>query len=239
MALRSQNWYPFSLMIEFRGVGKSYASPVLEQVSFTLVKGDFLFVVGDSGAGKSSLLKLLWGEERATQGSVNVLGIDPGRATPAAVQALRRKMGIVFQDLRLIEELSVWDNVALSVEIAKEEAGTNARGWKGAIDDALALVGLGRLSKKRCGELSGGEKSRVAAARAIVRNPQILIADEPTGNLDREQTWSLMDVFQKMQMRGTTVIMATHDREIVRRVRRRSLILKGGKAYLEEGLSLF
>lgn len=232
-------------MIELRGVSKVWTSPVLENVSLKIPKGDFLYVVGDSGAGKSTLLKMLYGEESPTRGLVEVLGMNPAKADTSKLQALRRRLGIIFQDLRLIEELSAFDNVALALETARIDgahrpfAAAGRAGWRRAIDDALALVGLSRLAKKKVRQLSGGERQRVAAARAIVRQPEILIADEPTGSLDRDQTWSLMDLFQKMHLRGTTVIVATHDREIVRRARRRSCVLKGGKLSLEEGVSLY
>ena len=147
-------------------------------------------------------------------------------------------MGVIFQDLRLIDELSAYDNVGFSLEIAGDHK-QRAISVKRAIDESLAMVGAGSFAKKKIKSLSGGERQRVAAARAIVRQPEILIADEPTGSLDREHTWSLMDLFQKMHLRGATVLIATHDREIVRRVRRRSCVLKAGKLAVEEGICLF
>lgn len=222
-------------MISLSSVSKTYpngGSPVFDNVSLKINKGEFLYIVGDSGAGKTTLLKLLCGEERPTRGVVNVFGEDLARAQPEKMQTLRQRIGVIFQDLRLIDELSAYDNVALALR-------TGSGAYSGrAVDEALAMVGLGKKSGKCTGSLSGGERQRVAAARAIVRQPEILLADEPTGSLDREHTWGLMDLFQKLHLRGTTILVATHDREIVRRVRRRSCILKGGRLMLEEGVCL-
>lgn len=228
-------------MITLTGVTKKYVTPqptnssVLDNVNLKIGKGEFVYVVGDSGAGKTTLLKMLYGEERPNRGSVEVLGIDLANADTSRVQALRRRIGVIFQELRLIDELSAYDNVALSLETADKATGS----WRRAIDESLALVGAGAFAKKKVKALSGGERQRVAAARAIVRNPELIIADEPTGSLDREHTWSLMDLFQKMHLRGATVLIATHDREIVRRVRRRSCVLKSGKLVIEEGLCMY
>ena len=232
--------YPFS----FSGAGTNGArNPyVLENVNHSIQQGEFVYVIGDSGAGKSTLLKMLYGEERPNRGMVEIMGQDMGRVNDGTLQALRRRIGVIFQDLRLIDELPVYDNVALSLEAAGEavSAGLKGRGsWKKACSDVLHAVGLMSVAKKIVSTLSGGERQRVAAARALIRQPEILIADEPTGALDRDHTWSLMDLFQKLHLRGTTVILATHDREIVRRVRRRSCILKSGKLVVEDGVCIF
>jgi cell division transport system ATP-binding protein len=218
---------------------------VLDNVSLNIGKGEFLYVVGDSGAGKTTLLKMLYGEERPNRGTIQVLGQDLAKMDGGRVQELRRRMGVIFQDLRLIDEISAYDNVALSLETSERASGkgavaaTGTFSWKRAIDEALAMVGAGAFAKKKPKDLSGGERQRIAAARAIVRQPELLIADEPTGSLDREHTWSLMDLFQKLHLRGTTVLIATHDREIVRRVRRRSCVLKSGKLTVEDGICMF
>lgn len=222
-------------LISLQGVSKHFQGAVFENVSLKISKGEFVYIVGDSGAGKTTLLKLLYGEERPTQGSVQVFGQDVLRADTDMLQAIRRKIGVIFQDLKLIEDLTVADNVALSLETADLTRTDKKR----ALDETLALVGLGKMANKKVKLLSGGEKQRVAAARALVRKPEILIADEPTGSLDREHTWSLMDLLQKIHLRGTTVLLATHDREIVRKVRRRSFVLKGGRLTVEEGICLF
>ncbi len=233
-------------MITLTGVTKNYPSgqrptSILENVNLKITKGEFMYVVGDSCAGKTTLLKMLYGEEGPNRGSIQILGQDLAKADPARIQALRRRIGVIFQDLRLIDDLSAYDNVALSLETSDGNSPRNIPHFSArrAIDESLAMVGAGAFAKKRVSSLSGGERQRVAAARAIVRQPEILIADEPTGSLDREHTWSLMDLFQKMHLRGATVLIATHDREIVRRVRRRSCVLKAGKLVVEEGICMF
>ncbi|HRK03185.1 MAG TPA: ATP-binding cassette domain-containing protein, partial [Oligoflexia bacterium] len=208
-------------MIALTSVSKTYpqsAGPVFDNVTLKINKGEFLYIVGDSGAGKTTLLKMLCGEETPTRGTVQVFGEDISKMAFEKVQATRRRIGVIFQELRLVEDLTAYDNVALALHAA----GDTERYSKRAIDEALALVNLSRLAHKKVAGFSGGEKQRVAAARAIVRQPEILLADEPTGSLDRDHTWSLMDLFQKLHLRGTTILVATHDREIVPRVRRRS-----------------
>ena len=226
-------------MIRLTQVFKSYQSPVLENVQFTLNRGEFVYLVGDSGAGKTTFLKMLYGEEKPQRGSIEVMGEDLTTISSEKLQVLRRKVGVIFQDLKLIEDLSTYDNVALGLEFSEKGGGfwgTNT--YRQKIEQALGLVGAQRLEKKKVKLLSGGERQRVAAARAIVRQPELILADEPTGSLDRDLTWSLMDLFQKLHLRGTTVLVATHDREIVRRVRRKSWILKSGKLVSEDGLCM-
>ena len=230
-------------MISLSAVTKTFSeqnnTSVLQNVSLKINKGEFVYVVGDSGAGKTTLLKMLYGEEVPNQGSVEVLGANLSKLGDSGLQALRRRIGIIFQDLRLIEDLSAYDNVALSLQTADFDRVGPQRAWKRLIEESLGVVGAWNFARKKVSALSGGERQRVAAARAIVRQPELLIADEPTGSLDREHTWSLMDLFQKMHLRGATVLIATHDREIVRRVRRRSCVLKGGKLMIEDGVCIF
>ncbi len=240
-------------MISLTGIYKTYnglqpglrpgaGTTVLDNVNLRIQRGEFIYVIGDSGAGKSTLLKMLVGDEKPNRGQVEVLGLDLGHADEGLLNKLRRRVGIIYQDLRLIEELSVQDNILLSLETAADEVRDQLRrrsAWKRACEDALHAVGLMPYAKKAVSALSGGEKSRVAAARALIRQPELLIADEPTGALDRDHTWSLMDLFQKLHLRGTTVILATHDRDIVRRARRRSCILKSGKLVVEDGVCIF
>ncbi len=225
-------------MIELKSVSKSWNIPILENVSLTVPKGDFLYLVGESGAGKTTLLRMIYGDITPSKGSVFVLNQDIAKMDFIRLQMLRRKMGIIFQDLKLIDELNVVDNIALSLDIAYENTPKGSAAVKKTIDEVLGMVGMSKQSKKKIKVLSGGEKQRVAIARAIVRKPEILIADEPTAGLEREQTWALMDLLQKFHARGMTVLFATHDREIVRRVRRRSCVLKAGRVALEEGISL-
>ena len=238
-------------MISLTGIYKQYqngfelrpaGSFVLDNVNLRIQRGEFVYVIGDSGEGKTTLLKMMYGEELPSRGMVEVLGQNLTKSSEQQLQNVRRRVGVIFQDLRLIDEISVLDNVALSLETAADEVRVQLKNrgiWKRACEEALHSVGLIAMSRKLTGTLSGGERQRVAAARALVRQPEVLIADEPTGALDRDHTWSLMDLFQKLHLKGTTVILATHDREIVRRVRRRSCILKTGKLVVEDGVCIF
>lgn len=202
-----------------------------------LKKGDFLYVVGGSGAGKSSLLRLLATEEAPSQGAVSLFGYDLARSSPSVLRHIRQNLGYVPQDIKLIPDLSVADNVMLSLTLA----GKNPRdpALRDRMQDLLMRLGLESKKDKPAGALSGGEAQRVAVARALVRSPELLIADEPTGSQDRDFTWSLMDLFLKSNLAGTTVIIATHDREIVRRVRKRCAILRDGQVRIEEGACIF
>ncbi len=223
-------------IVSMTGVIKNYGSQmVLNNINLNIQKGEFVYVVGDSGAGKSTLLKMIYGEEQPTRGGVEIFGNDVVKSGFDKNQLMRRKIGVIFQDLRLIEEMSAYDNVALSLRLAGDAAQYSGQ----SIAEALSTVGLSSMQNKKVSSLSGGERQRVAAARAIVRKPEILIADEPTGSLDKDHTWNLIDLFQKLNLKGTTIIVATHDREIVRRIRKRSYILKGGKLVMEEGICLF
>jgi cell division transport system ATP-binding protein len=232
-------------MIQLTGVSKIFGGgngrPVLDNISFRVHRGEFLYLVGDSGAGKTTLLRMISGDEIPTRGSIHVMGHDLKKVTGAQMSALRQKSGIIFQDLRLIDDLSVEDNVAFSKTLSTQAGRPNSlsAAWKQEVRKHCELVGLTGLLRTAVSKLSGGERQRVAAACALARNPELLIADEPTGSLDRDHAWTLMDCFQKLNMRGTTVILATHDREIMRRVRRRSLVLKNGKLQVEDGLCMF
>ena len=222
-------------MISLSGVTKSYFGDqkVLDQVNLELKKGDFIYVVGGTGAGKSSLLRLLATEELATTGKVALFGYDVARASSSTLRAIRRSLGYVPQGVRLIPDLTVMDNVALSISLAGRRV-IPAQG-RAKMGELLERLGLADKRNKLAQDLSGGEAQRVAVARALVRNPELIIADEPTGAQDRDFTWSLMDLFLKANVTGTTVVVATHDREIVRRVRKRCAILKDGRMMLEEG----
>jgi len=222
-------------VITLKNISKSYQNIVLKNINWTIQSGEFVYVVGDSGAGKTTLLKLLYGEETPSGGSIEILGKSLLGSDSHTIQAVRRKIGVVFQDLRLIDELSVLDNVLLSLEVAEGTQKHHVR----AIDHVLQQVGLQKFSKKKVKTLSGGEQARVAFARAFVRQPSVLIADEPTANLDQEYTWKLMDLFQKAHHRGTTVVLATHDKEIVRRLRSRACVLKDGKLNVESSLCFY
>lgn len=226
-------------MIRLNRVSKSYfgQARVLEDVSMELKKGEFSYVVGGSGAGKSSLLRLLATEEAPTSGAVSLFGYDLATVSPATLRSIRQLLGYVPQDVRLIGDLSVIDNVALSLTLAGRRA--LSRQAKLKIDELLERLGLAQKRFKPAAALSGGEAQRVAIARALIREPELIIADEPTGSQDRDFTWALMDLFLKANLGGATVVVATHDQEIVRRVRKKCAVLKGGRLGIEEATCFY
>jgi cell division transport system ATP-binding protein len=221
-------------MISLTRLSKSYPGQtrVLDQISFELRKGEFLYVVGGSGAGKSSLLRVLATEELPTEGTVALFGYNLAAVSPTTRRAIRQSLGYVPQDVRLIPDLSVADNVALSLSLAGRR-GMSADARR-RIHELLDRLGLAYKRDKMASTLSGGEAQRVAVARALIRNPELVIADEPTGAQDRDYTWSLMDLFLRANMSGATMVVATHDREIVRRVRKRCATLRNGRVEFEE-----
>ena len=200
-------------MIEFRNVSKVYASGThaLNQVSLTIEKGDFVFIVGSSGAGKSTFLKLIMREEVPTSGSIVVNGMQLERMKRRKVPMLRRTMGIVFQDFRLIDKMTVYDNVAF----AMRAIGARPRAIKKRVPYILELVGLEHKAKNYPAELSGGEQQRVGLARALVNNPQMIIADEPTGNVDPEMSYEIIELLHEINKRGTTILIVTHEHDLV------------------------
>jgi cell division transport system ATP-binding protein len=210
---------------------------VLDRVSLDLKLGDFLYVVGGSGAGKSSLLRLLATEETPSSGSLSLFGFDLTSAPPSKLQSIRRNIGYVPQNIRLIPDLTVFDNVVLSLSLAGKRVGAAAARQR--VTELLERLGLAAKKEKMAAALSGGEAQRVAIARALVRQPQLLVADEPTGAQDKDFTWAVMDLFLKANLSGTTVVVATHDREIVRRVRKRCATLKNGQLVAEDGLCTY
>lgn len=215
-------------MISISNVTKKYrgtSKPALNGVSIEVEKGDFVFLVGASGSGKSSLMRLMLREDIPSSGSVHVLGQNLVSIPSRKVPYFRRKLGVVFQDFRLLPNKSVAQNVAFSLEvIGKSQAFISE-----AVQDVLGLVGLAEKSDRLPGELSGGEQQRVALARAIVNKPAILLADEPTGNLDPATSEEIMALIERINLAGTTVIMATHDRGIVDRMQKRVIELSGGE----------
>ena len=214
-------------MISFSGVAKRYpgGQEALKAVSFTIEPGEFVFVAGHSGAGKSTLLKLIPAIERASSGAVLVNGQNVGALKRAALPYLRRNLGLVFQDQKLLYDRSVYDNVMLPLafgELGGREAARRARA-------ALDKVGLAAREKANPIQLSGGEQQRLAIARAVANRPAILIADEPTANLDAESAARILDIFVAFNQVGVTVLIATHDRGLVARYGKRVLQLEGGK----------
>lgn len=226
-------------MVHLSSVSKSYhgQNRVLSEVSFDLKKGDFLYVVGGSGAGKSSLLRMLATEEFPSEGQFSLFGYSLASASSSRLRTIRRALGYVPQDTRLIPDLSVFDNLALSLTLAGQRILTAQS--RAQISELLNRIGLEHKRDHWAATLSGGEAQRVAVARALVRSPELVIADEPTGSQDRDFTWSLMDLFLKANVRGATIVLATHDREIVRRVRKRCAILKDGHISIEEAACIY
>ncbi len=216
-----------SSVIESHHLSKMYARGVyaLRDLSLTIDKGDFLFLTGPSGAGKSTLLRLLLREELPTEGQLKVGGRNLSDLTPFQVQSYRRSVGFVFQDFRLIPRLTVFQNVAFVMRVLGVDVGVQQR----KTFQVLKWVGLQHRMNALPEELSGGEQQRVAIARALVNDPQLILADEPTGNLDPDLSLDIMNLFREINARGTTVVVATHDREMIRRVGRRSVTLERGR----------
>ncbi|MGZ3712579.1 MAG: cell division ATP-binding protein FtsE [Bdellovibrionota bacterium] len=236
------------MMVSLKQVSKAYHpnSLVLRNVNFELKKGEFLFVVGDSGAGKTSLLKLITGEEFASSGIVACDGVKY-EAGSSKMLKLRRRIGVVHQDYRLLKDRTVYENVAIPLFFGRAGVGKEAmsfmgRGAEQLVENAILAVGLSpKVLDATVRELSGGEQQRVAIARAIINQPDLLIADEPTGSLDHDHTWTVMDLFQKLNIKGMSMLVATHDRDIIRKVRKRTLHLSGGGVRVDdrEGACIF
>ncbi|MBS3899960.1 MAG: cell division ATP-binding protein FtsE [Dethiobacter sp.] len=219
-------------MIEFQRVSMAYPNGVtaLKSINLSVEQGEFVFLVGESGAGKSTLIRLLCRELLPTEGSIRVQGRDIARLKRREVPFFRRNIGVVFQDFRLLENRTVYENVAFAMQVV----GATGRDIRRRVPDALQLVGLAAKAKMKPLELSGGEQQRVCLARAIVNQPSLIIADEPTGNLDPRTSMGIMDALKSINIRGTTVIMASHDKEIVDAMRQRVLVLDGGKVVRDE-----
>ena len=213
--------------IKFRNVEKTYKNGVnaVYDMNLDIKKGEFVFVIGASGSGKSTLIKMLYREERPTNGEIYVGGINVAKVKNNKVYKLRRKIGIVFQDYKLLPKLTVYENVAFALEIY----GLPTNEVKRKVLKALDLVGLKSKTKSYPNQLSGGEQQRVAISRAIVNSPKLLICDEPTGNLDPDTSLEVMKVIEKINDLGTTVVMATHDREMVNKMKKRVVLLDNGK----------
>ena len=213
-------------MVELKNVVKKYSNGTvaLNTVNLKIEKGEFVFLVGPSGSGKSTLVKLLLKEEDATEGEVYVNGYDVSAMPRYEVPYLRRSLGVVFQDFRLLPNKTVYENVAFTMLITEALPKEIRR----QVPMALALVGLSRKANVYPSQLSGGEQQRVALARALVNNPALLIADEPTGNLDPETSWEIMKLLSEVNHRGTTVIVATHEKSIVDEMKKRVVSINKG-----------
>ncbi len=214
-------------LIRVKHVDKKYKNGVtaIYDLNLAIEKGSFVFVIGGSGSGKSTLIKMLYREEKPTKGQIIVGGLDVAKLKNKKVYKLRRKLGIVFQDYRLLPKLTVYENVAFALEVI----GTRKDEIRVKVLKALEEVGLKNKVHNYPDQLSGGEQQRVAIARAIVNNPKLLLCDEPTGNLDPEMSMEIVKVLEDInKTRGTTIIMATHDKEIVNKMKKQVLILKDG-----------
>lgn len=213
-------------MIEVNDLELTYPNghPALCQVNLKIEADEFVFLVGSTGSGKSSLLKLFYRELTPTGGAVIVGGVDLSELSRREVPYLRRRIGVIFQDFRLLAAKTASENVAYALEIT----GTSKRKIPGRVAQALELVGLADKAKRLPGQLSGGEQQRVAIARALVNEPSLLLADEPTGNLDPDSTWDVMQILSLVQNSGTTVVVATHNQQVVDLMRKRVLVMKRG-----------
>ncbi len=214
-------------IIEFRGVSKTYqtGTHALEDVNIKINNGEFVFVVGSSGAGKSTFMKLIMREEKANTGKIVVNGFDLTSMKRKDVPMLRRTMGIVFQDFRLIPNMTVFDNVAFAMHVV----GADGRDIRKEVSKALAKVGLGHKARALPNQLSGGEQQRVGLARALVNSPDLIIADEPTGNVDPNMSYEIVSLLTEINKRGTTILMVTHDHNLVRDFHHRVIMLDSGK----------
>lgn len=215
-------------MIEFRDVSKVYDSngtKALNNVNIKIEDGEFVFVVGSSGAGKSTFLKLIMHEEKPSEGAVIVGDYSSETIKKRQVPYYRRTMGIVFQDFRLIPKMSVYDNVAFAMRVI----GAKEKEIRKRVPYILQLVGLSHKARSMPNELSGGEQQRVSLARALVNNPKLIVADEPTGNVDPEMSHEIVDMLTKINNNGTTVIMVTHEHDLVRAFQRRVIVIKNGE----------
>ena len=213
-------------MIEFTDVVKSYreGNDALKGVNMQIEDGEFCFLVGPSGSGKSTILKLITGELKPTSGSVHVNGYSLERIRKREVPYLRRTVGVVFQDFRLIPKMTVYDNVAFAMRVV----GAREREIRERVPYVLNLVGLSSKEHRHPGELSGGEQQRLAIARALINNPSTIIADEPTGNLDPQMSFEIMSLLQEINNLGTTMLVVTHAKDLVERFNKRTIVINDG-----------
>ena len=219
-------------MIEFKNVSKKYGTGTVavDNANFTIEKGEFAFIIGNSGSGKSTIIKMMLKEEEPSSGNIFINGRDITKIKPSKVPYLRRSMGIVFQDFRLLPDKTVYENVAFAMYVVR----ASQKHIRRQVPMVLSLVGLSQKAKMYPNELSGGEQQRVALARAIVNNPSMLIADEPTGNLDPNTAWDIMELLNDINLRGTTVVVATHAKDIVDKMNRRVIRIEHGNIVRDE-----
>jgi cell division transport system ATP-binding protein len=219
-------------MIELKEVTKEYTKGMaaLNGVSLKIEKGEFVFIVGDSGSGKSTLIRLLMKELEPTSGKIEVMGRDIRKLKHKEIPFYRRRIGVVFQDFRLLKDRNIYENIAFAQRVTEK----SNRVIKKKVPAALSLVGLAQKYKAFPKELSGGEQQRVAIARAVVNEPAILLCDEPTGNLDPTNSWEIMKLLEEANERGTTVVVVTHNQEIVNEMKKRVITMKKGVIVSDE-----
>ena len=219
-------------IIEMRDVVKKYdnGTTALRGVSVTVEPGEFAYIVGPSGAGKSTFIRALYREVKIEKGSLTVAGFNLVKIKKKDVPLLRRSVGVVFQDYKLLPKKTVYENIAYAMEVI----GENRRNIKKRVMEVLDLVGLKHKVRSFPNELSGGEQQRIAIARAIVNNPKVLIADEPTGNLDPDNSWEIMNLLERINLQGTTILMATHNSQIVNTLRHRVIAIENGRVVRDE-----
>ncbi|THG91740.1 cell division protein FtsE [Alkalihalobacillus alcalophilus ATCC 27647 = CGMCC 1.3604] len=219
-------------MIKMKDVWKTYPNNVkaINGINISIDKGEFVYVVGPSGAGKSTFIKMMYREEKPSKGEIFIGDTNIGKVKERQVPYIRRKIGVVFQDFRLLQQLTVYENIAYALEVIEESRDVIKR----KVMDVLDIVQLKNKARSYPSELSGGEQQRVAIARAIVNSPELLIADEPTGNLDPDTAWEIMDILDDINHRGTTIIMATHNKDIVNTIKKRVIAIESGRIVRDE-----
>ncbi|MED4028301.1 cell division ATP-binding protein FtsE [Priestia megaterium] len=219
-------------MIEMQNVYKTYPNGVkaINGISIKINQGEFAYIVGPSGAGKSTFIKMMYREEKPSSGNIIVNGANVAKIKDSKVPIFRRHIGVVFQDFKLLPKLTVYENIAFALEVIEQ----SPEEIKKRVLEVLELVKLKGKMDSFPDELSGGEQQRVSIARSIVNSPKVVIADEPTGNLDPETSWEIMDIFGEINKRGTTILMATHNREIVNTIRKRVIAIENGNVVRDE-----
>ena len=221
-------------MIKLSNVSKAYSAgiPALNDVSLNIEEGEFVFIVGESGSGKSTFIRLLLKELEPTEGTIEINGQNIGGLRRKQIPKFRRNIGVVFQDFRLLKDRNVYENVAFAHRVI----GTSTKSMKSNVPQILSVVGLAAIYKSLPRQLSGGEQQRVAIARALVNEPKILLADEPTGNLDERNAWEIMKLLEEINERGTTVVVVTHNLDIVKAMKKRVITMRKGVVVSDERL---
>lgn len=219
-------------MIDMQDIWKTYpdGTTALQGINVVIDRNEFVYIVGPSGAGKSTFMKLIYREEVPTKGQISVNGFNIGKLKHRKIPFVRRNIGVIFQDYKLLPKLTAYENVAFAMEVIE----TPRRVIRRRTMEVLELVGLKHKANSLPAQLSGGEQQRVAIARAIVNNPAVIVADEPTGNLDPETSWGIMKLLEEINFRGTTIVMATHNKEIVNTLRKRVIAIERGSIVRDE-----